>query len=65
MKNIDINRQNALIRVMLEQEEMREKCIEMMKDEILKKYNFPAKKSSDGYFHICVRDDTKKAVVNK
>lgn len=62
MKNINTDiGQNALIRDMLNQEGMREKCIEMMKNELLNKYNFPAKKSSDGYFHIYVSDDTKKS----
>ncbi len=61
MKYNDKYRQNEIIRAMMEDEEMLEKCIEMMEDKRLKKYKFPAKKSSDGYFHICIKDDTKKS----
>lgn len=58
MEKINKHRQNSLICAMLEQEEMREKCIEMMKDELLKKYKFPLNTSSDGYFHVWVKNDT-------
>lgn len=61
MKKIDKGRQIAVYSAMLEQEETQEECIEMTKEIILKKYNFPAKESSDGYFHICVSDATKKS----
>lgn len=30
------------------------------KEELLKNYNFPEKPSSDGYYHIYVKDSSKK-----
>lgn len=33
----------------------------MERDELLSKYNFPTKPSSDGYYHIWIKDPTKKS----
>ena len=32
-----------------------------MKEEVLSKYNFPTKPSSDGYYHIYIKDETKQS----
>ena len=32
----------------------------MRRTEILEKYHFPTKPSSDGYYHIQVKDETRK-----
>lgn len=53
--------QLKLFHAMMESEEMRKKVNEIMKNEVLKDYNFPTKASSDGYYHIYVSDDTKKS----
>lgn len=42
-------------------EEARKLYEKAMKEEILSKYSFPTKPSSDGYFHIYVKDETKKS----
>ena len=42
-------------------EEARKLYEQAMKEEILSKYSFPTKPSSDGYFHIYVKDETKKS----
>ena len=42
-------------------EEARKLYEKAMKEEILLKYSFPTKPSSDGYFHIYVKDETKKS----
>lgn len=52
--------QVKFFRDMMETEEVRKKVSEVMKNEVLKNYNFPTKPSSDGYYHIYVSDDTKK-----
>ncbi len=57
MKKIDI--QNALVDVIITNENVRKQCEEIMKNEILNKYTFPTKKSSDGYYHINLPDRTK------
>lgn len=40
--------------------EMREMYDNFMKENLLNKYTFPKKPSSDGYYHIYVNDSTKK-----
>ena len=41
-------------------EEARKLYEEAMRNEALSKYNFPTKPSSDGYYHIYVKDSSKK-----
>lgn len=60
MKKIEIDIQNALFDGIITNENVRKQCEEIMKNEILNKYTFPTKKSSDGYYHINLPDRTKK-----
>lgn len=64
MKKIDkieqkIDIQNVLFNVIMNDENGRKQCEEIM--EILNKYTFPTKKSSDGYYHINLPSNTTKS----
>lgn len=52
------NGQDSFNDDMIIEEEVRKRCNRMM--EILSKYTFPTKTSSDGYYHINLPDKTKK-----
>lgn len=47
--------------VKLSSDELRRLYEKVMQDEILSKYHFPQTPSSDGFYHIYVRDSTKKS----
>ena len=42
-------------------EDVRKLYEAMERDQILSKYNFPTKPSSDGYYHVWIKDPTKKS----
>jgi len=58
--NIDPKLRADFSRVKLTSEEARELLDKVLKEELIRSFTFPSAPSSDGYYHLNIKDDSKK-----